>query len=194
MARSKEFNRESVLDKAMNVFWHRGYEATSIQDLVDNLGINRQSMYDTFGDKHTLFLAALKHYEEVKGVEMVETLERPGSGLTAIKQMFAALVQEVSGDAQHRGCLMVNTAIELAPHDSVIAVQVARNVRQGEDAFYRTLCRAQEQGELRTQRADLRALARFLMNAVQGLKVMAKVNPTATSLQDIVDVTLSVLA
>src|ERR1700730_2144482 len=78
MARQKEFDRDEVLHKAMEVFWSRGYEASSIQDLVKRMGINRQSLYDTFGDKHTLYLQALDRYREVEGRKIVELLEQPG--------------------------------------------------------------------------------------------------------------------
>ena len=88
MARQKEFHRGEVLHKAMEVFWTRGYEAASIQDLVKHMGINRQSMYDTFGDKHSLFLEALDHYREIQSRKVFEVLERPGSMKKNLRQLF----------------------------------------------------------------------------------------------------------
>jgi TetR/AcrR family transcriptional repressor of nem operon len=88
MARQKEFNRDEVLHKAMEVFWMRGYERASIQDLVEHMGISRQSIYDTFGDKHWLFLQALDRYREIQSRKVFAVLERPGSMKKNLRQLF----------------------------------------------------------------------------------------------------------
>src|SRR5438045_9407687 len=90
MARQKEFNRDEVLHKAMEVFWTRGYEGASIQDLVKHMGINRQSIYDTLGDKHSLFLQALDRYCETQSRKVFDVLERPGS----VKRKLRRVVEE----------------------------------------------------------------------------------------------------
>src|SRR5258708_33708597 len=92
MARQKEFDRDEVLHKAMEVFWTRGYEGASVQDLVKHMGINRQSIYDTFGDKHALFLQALDRYREIQSRKVFAVLERPGSMEQNLRQLFAAAV------------------------------------------------------------------------------------------------------
>ncbi len=88
MARPREFERDVVLDRAMQVFWSRGYEATSIQHLVDRMGIQRGSLYDTFGDKRALFFAAINRYDRVVTAKLVAVLEEPGSGKDAIRRLF----------------------------------------------------------------------------------------------------------
>src|ERR1700738_300379 len=92
MARQKEFDREEALHKAMEVFCTRGYQAASIQDLVKHMGINRQSLYDTFGDKHALYLQALDRYREIEGRKLFELLERPGPVKNKLRQLFQGLV------------------------------------------------------------------------------------------------------
>src|SRR6266852_1410049 len=100
MARPKEFDRDQALQKAMEVFWSRGYEAASIQDLVKHMGINRQSLYDTFGDKHALYLQALDRYREVEGRKLLELLERPGSVKKSLRQLFEGVVEGALCDGQ----------------------------------------------------------------------------------------------
>src|SRR5438552_14300152 len=114
MARHKEFDREEVLHKAMEVFWSRGYEAASIQDLVRRMGINRQSLYDTFGNKHALYLRALDRYRTVEGRRLIELLERPGSVKKSLRQLFGEVVETALCDREHRGCFMGNATSELA--------------------------------------------------------------------------------
>src|SRR5258707_8496431 len=106
MARHREFDRDEVLHKAMEVFWSRGYSAASIQDLVKHMGINRQSLYDTFGDKHALYLLALDRYREVESRKVFELLERPGSVKKTLRQLFAGVVEGSLCDGQRRGCFI----------------------------------------------------------------------------------------
>src|SRR5262249_61525286 len=103
MARHKEFNRDEALQKAMEVFWSHGYEAASINNLVKHMGINRQSLYDTFGDKHTLYLQAIDRYREVEGRKIFELLERPGSVKKTLRRLFQSVVEESLRDQARRG-------------------------------------------------------------------------------------------
>src|SRR5256714_13307197 len=114
MARHKEFDQDEALHKAMEVFWSRGYEAASINDLVRHMGINRQSLYDTFGDKHSLYLQALDRYREVEGRKMFELLERPGPVKRALRQLFGGVVECALGGGERRGCFVGNATSELA--------------------------------------------------------------------------------
>src|SRR5260370_37968341 len=98
MPRHKEFDQDQALHKAMEVFWSRGYEAASIQDLVRHMGINRQSIYDTFGDKHALYLQALDRYRAVESRRLIELLERPGSVKKSLRQLFGEVVERALGD------------------------------------------------------------------------------------------------
>src|SRR5205814_9001475 len=114
MARHKEFDREEELQKQMEVFWSHGYEDASIQELVKQMGINRQSLYDTFGDKHALYLVALDRYREVSGGKMFELLARQGSVKRALRQLFGGVVACAVGGGQRRGCLRGNAMSEMA--------------------------------------------------------------------------------
>src|ERR1044072_9106124 len=106
MARHKEFDRDEALQRAMEVFWWGGYEAASVGELVKHVGINSQSLYDTFGDKHALYLQALDRYREVEGRKMFEALERAGSGKRALRQVFESVVEAWLGGGEGRGCLV----------------------------------------------------------------------------------------
>ena len=191
MARTKEFDRDVVLDKAMRLFWRQGYEATSLRDLLVAMGIGRQSMYDTFGDKHALFLAALDRYAATVGAPLFAPLREPGPVKPALRHVFAAAI-DGSLDASCPGCLMVNATAELAPSDRDVARRAEANLWGGEELFRIALERGQESGEI-DRRHDPRALALFLYNALQGLRVTAKATPDRQVLESIVDVTLSVL-
>jgi len=192
MARHKEFDQDEALQKAMEVFWARGYEASSMQDLVEHMGINRQSLYDTFSDKHSLFLKALDRYQAVETRKLITFMERPGSVKKAFRQLFTGVIEGSFTNGQQRGCLMNNSMSELAGRCKATAEKTLRNMRTIEDAFYQALLRAKKEGELRGVR-DPRAAARFLHNSFQGLVLTAKANQDRKTLEDVVKVTLSVL-
>jgi TetR/AcrR family transcriptional regulator, transcriptional repressor for nem operon len=192
MARHKEFDRDEALHKAMEVFWSRGYEAASIQDLVKHMGINRQSLYDTFGDKHALYLKALDRYSEVESRKVFELLERPGSVKKNLRQLFDGVVEKALCDGQRRGCFMGNAMSELAGRCKETAARTCGNMAMAEESLYRALLRGKKDGELKGVR-DPRAVARFLYSSLQGLVLMAKATQDRKTLEDVVKVTLSVL-
>jgi len=192
MARHKEFDRDEALHKAMEVFWSRGYEASSIQDLVKHMGINRQSLYDTFGDKHALYLQALDRYREVESRKLFELLERGGSVKKALRQLFAGVVERSLCAGERRGCFMGNAMSELAGRCKETAARTSSNMEAAEGAFYRALLRGRKEGELKGVR-DPRAVARFFYSSLQGLVLMAKATKDRKTLEDVVKVTLSVL-
>lgn len=192
MARHKAFDREEVLDKAMDTFWRKGYEGTSVRDLVENMGINRGSLYDTFGDKHTLFLAAIAHYEDTIVKDAIATLETPNADKQAIIDHFYGLIDRAIADAEKRGCLVTNSAIELCARDGETATRIENNLKRIERAYYNALKRSQDKGEIPNDR-EIQALARFLICTLQGLRVMTKVNCDRVVLEDIAKVALSVL-
>jgi TetR/AcrR family transcriptional repressor of nem operon len=192
MARHKEFDRDEALNKAMEVFWSRGYGAASIQDLVKHMGINRQSLHDTFGDKHALYLQALDRYREVETRKLFELLERDGSVKRALRQLFTGVVEGALCDGERRGCFMGNAMSELAGRCKATAVRTCSNMAAMEDALYRALLRGKKEGDLPGVR-DPRAVARFLYSSLQGLVLMAKATRDRQTLEDVVKVTLSVL-
>lgn len=192
MARPRAFDREDVLERALDTFWCQGYEATSMQDLVDAMDISRASLYNTFGSKHALFIEVLKHYEVQRIDRMIETLRRASSAKGGIRSLFERLADEAAAADDRRGCLFTNTATELCARDPACAEHVQRHFARVENAFEVTLRRGLETGELQTA-TDAKALARFLTNNLQGIRVMAKTQPDRAALQDVVEVTMQAL-
>jgi TetR/AcrR family transcriptional repressor of nem operon len=191
MARPKEFERDVVLDRAMKVFWTRGYEAASVQHLVDRMGIQRGSLYDTFGDKRSLFFAAIERYDLLITGKLLATLEE-GSGKAAIRRFFELKVELSVRPGRPRGCLLTNSAAELASRDRGTNTRVGAALKKIEAAFHRAVVRAQAVGEIDPAR-NARALARYLTSSAQGLSVMAKAFPDRTVLRDVVKVVLATL-
>ncbi len=191
LGRPKQFNHDEALGKAMDVFWTKGYEATSVQDLLDHMGINRGSMYGTFGDKHALFVEAVEHYARTVMRQVHDTLEAPGSPLGNVRR-FIAMWADMAASGECRGCLITNTAVELAPHNPAVAQAVKSALSLLEKALHKTLERAVDAGELPAE-TNTRALARFLTSTGQGLVVMGKANVSRATIKDIVNVTLSVI-
>src|SRR5689334_5249101 len=172
MAGVKQFDRNEVLDRAMTVFWTRGYEASSIDDLVQATGIGRGSLYGTFGDKRQLFLAALDRYWNTVGMEMFAELSDPDPR-QAIERMFDALIRRASNPKFPRGCLFTNTSLECPTCGDEIARKIAENMGQQETAIYQVLRRAQNGGTL-SQTQDARALARFFLGVAWGINAVNK--------------------
>ncbi len=126
VGRPKQFERSEALTSALEVFWTKGYEATSVQDLVDAMGVNRGSLYDTFGDKHALFVEAVEHYLNDSTSKLIEILSAGRSPLAGIQDFFNRVVNNLTSDNGCRGCLITNAAVELAPHDEEVADVVRR--------------------------------------------------------------------
>ncbi len=157
----------------MDLFWRQGYEATGVADLTSHLGIGRQSLYSTFGDKRGLFEEALSLYADTEVRAVIELLKSPGSPLGNLRRLFAMWLERSAGG--HRcGCMVGNTVAELAPHDKDLADRLEKQFRRIEDAFARTLRRAQHEGELSADK-NTRALARTLLAVMQGLAVTMRV-------------------
>jgi TetR/AcrR family transcriptional repressor of nem operon len=190
--RPREFEREVVLDRAMRAFWSRGYEATSIRHLVERTGLQRGSLYGAFGDKRGLFFAAIEHYDRVMTARLLATLDGPGSGVAAIRRFFRLKVALAQERGRPRGCLVTNSAAELASRDRGTASRIGTTLGRIEAAFHRAVVRAQAAGEIDPAR-DARALARFLTSSAQGLSVMARAAPDRAALEDVVKVTLEVV-
>ena len=192
MGRPREFDRDQVLDRAMRVFWTRGYEAASIQHLVARMGIQRGSLYQTFGDKRGIFFAALDRYDQIATAKLLATLDAPGSGKDAIREFFRLKLELSLEPGRPRGCLVTNSTAELASRDRGAATKVGAALGRIEAAFHRAVVRAQKAGEIDRARSP-RALARYLTSSAQGLSVMAKESPERAVLEDIVNVTLAAL-
>jgi len=175
----------------MELFWSRGYEATGLRDLLDHMGIGRQSLYDTFGDKHRLFLEAVNHYNRRVTQGIDDQLSGTGSPLEKVRNTVTSIAIRVT-DGQCRGCLLTNTLVESAPHHREIADAAKSMLSRLENSFRRALERAVGEGELPAD-ANVRALARYLTSTIQGLVVMGKASVSRAAVKDIVNVALSVL-
>ncbi|MEZ4403689.1 MAG: TetR/AcrR family transcriptional regulator [Kofleriaceae bacterium] len=191
MARPREFDRDAVLDRAMELFWARGFDATSMSDLVDHVGIGRQSLYDTFGDKHALYLAALDRYRLERGSTPWHLLDdqplRPG-----LRALFTAVIDWLLADPDGKICMLVTAAAERCPRDAEVAARFCANATDVERRFVDRLTRARDAGEL-GRHHDVTALARYLASSLYGLQLTAKAQRDRASLASIVDVTLSIL-
>lgn len=190
MARSKDFEVNIVLDKAMDLFWRQGYEKTSIQELVTHMGIHRRSMYDTFGDKHALYMEALDRYRSIQEKNIKIRIQPPISAKQAIRQMFEMTI--CTEENHPKGCLIVNTAVELAMYDSEAAAQVTEDFLNTEQLFYELLVSGQQTGEIAEHHNALK-LSVFLNNVWVGLRVMVKATEDTEKLTSIMDTTLAVL-
>ncbi|PBC63745.1 TetR family transcriptional regulator [Streptomyces sp. Tue6028] len=193
MARTKEFDPDAALRAALELFWRRGYEATSMADLVEHLGIGRASLYATFGSKHELYLKAFDRYEQTGLTRIVGELSQPGPALPAVRAVVRSYATEAAHEELRRsGCLVTNTAAELAPHDPASARRVERNWDQLETVLHTTLVRAQAQGELPRGRDPL-ALARMLLVLMQGLRVVGKASSDPARVRDAAEQALALL-
>ena len=192
MARPKQFNENDVIDKAVVVFWAKGYEATSIQDLVEAMGIQRGSLYTAFGSKQQLFLIALKRYSLTVVKKLLVILNSQPSAIESIQLFFAQIVEHLLTAGELRGCLITNSAIERGLRDDETKQHVLKLFQSIENAFFNTLLRASKNGELSTQ-LDLKELASYLTSHMQGLLVIGKVCSERSKLEGINRMTLSVL-
>ena len=192
MARTKDFDENEVLTKAIQLFWHKGYNGTSMQDLVEALGISRSSLYDTYTDKHTLFIKALESYQNAGNAKIQEIIDQNDSAKDTIEKLLKLTTNELVGDKQQKGCFMVNAEVEVAPHDTEVRDIVCKTEQRVEESFYIAIKKGQEKGEI-ISKQDARALARFLYNAVKGIQVLAKSSTDKAFFDDIINTTLSVL-
>lgn len=190
MARHKEFDEDKVLRKAMVLFWRNGYEKTSMQDLVDYMNIHRRSIYDTFGDKQTLYLRALQLFEEIIGKRMEQQIKPVNSVKIAIRKLFEMVF--FSDEETPPGCLIVNSAVELTLHDQEVADRISKSFSKTESFIYELLLQGQMNGELSDQ-LDLDKLAQSIHNSFIGIRVLAKTTNDKEKLQNIIDTTLAVL-
>ncbi|MFJ5707747.1 TetR/AcrR family transcriptional regulator [Streptomyces sp. NPDC093105] len=193
MARTKEFDPEAALQAALDLFWARGYEATSMADLVAHLGIGRASIYATFGNKHELYLKAMDRYLETRDPGLVEELSAPGPALPAVRALVRRFATEATADGLRlSGCFVTNSAAELAPRDPVVARRVELSWEQIETLLYAALTRARAQGELPEGR-DPRTLSRMLLVLLQGIRVVGKASTDPARVRDAAEEALRLL-
>ena len=192
MARPKSFDQQEVLGKALNLFWEKGYNATSIQDLVDHLGINRASIYDTWGDKRGLYLETLKSYRKKSSNSFLDRLRSDLSSKEILKGFLNDVIHEAIEDAGNKGCFLSNSASELANSDRTIFEIFSSNNENMEAVLSELVKDGQEAGEI-SRKHSPNAIARFILSNTMGIRIMAKGRKSEKALEEIVKVALSIL-
>jgi TetR/AcrR family transcriptional repressor of nem operon len=191
VARPREFDEEAALDIAMHCFWAQGYETTSVRDLADQMGITGTSLYNTFGDKRALYRRSLEHYlahsirERIKRLDGMPPAE-------AIKAFFTEIVERSVADKARRGCMLVNTGLEIAPHDPEFRKLVVKEFSSIEDFFRRTVEVGQQTGAVRPD-VPASELAKLLLSLLLGMRVLARSRPQRSVLEGAARAALAVL-
>ncbi|MFE9043692.1 TetR/AcrR family transcriptional regulator [Streptomyces sp. NPDC012421] len=192
MGRPKQFDPDVAVERAMGVFWRKGYAATTPQDLVDEIGIGKGSLYHAFGSKHALFERALARYRDSQAAWLEALLDHPGSARDRLRGALEALVHLDLGDPDRRGCMAVNTAAELATADAGTADTVRGMFARTEGAFRATVEEGQRAGEIAADR-DAAAVAAWLLATVIGMRVLAKTAEDDAQLRRVVDAAMGAL-
>jgi TetR/AcrR family transcriptional regulator, transcriptional repressor for nem operon len=182
MVRPREFDEATALEAAMNCFWTQGYELTSVRDLAEQMGITGASLYNAFGDKRSLYRQALRHYLEQTVRDRVARLERLRP-FPAIRTFFDEIVERSVKDRQHRGCMLVNSALELAPYDPEFQKIVAEEMIFIEAFFRRSIEAGQKDGTILAIRPAAE-LAKLLLSVLLGIRVLARTRPQRDVLED----------
>ncbi len=192
MARTREFDPDEALEKAMHQFWAKGYYDTSIRDLVDCTGVNYYGLYSVFENKHGLFLASLDLYQRTVTEDLLRTLEEPGSARQAIRRALERVAQLMQTPGGRVGCLMCNTAIELAPHDREAAKKVKGHFARLQAAFQaRLLVHEKAKGEAR--REDFDGLAEFFSTTVYSIGMLTRLGRSDATIARHIETALKVL-
>ncbi|MFF2883396.1 TetR/AcrR family transcriptional regulator [Bacillus toyonensis] len=192
MARTREFDEDQVLDAAMQLFWEKGYEATSLSDLTSRMGIQRPSIYSTFGDKKELFEAALRRYTMSRASDIRNRLQSHSSVKESFSIFFADVVNEEYAEDLSKGCFCINTMVELAPHDERFEILTREHQMYLAVIFQETIERGIQSGELEVN-TDAKSLAQALIVALIGLTVMMKSRPQRTFVDNVIATTLTLL-
>ncbi len=169
----KEFDVDEAVDRAKHVFWLKGYEATSISDLVEAMGINKGSLYNAFGSKKELFVRAILKYDRENRQAALKQLEEMDDPIMAIQALFDSLIAESEADTEHKGCFLVNTALELPNHSDDIKELVAEALLDFEQFFERLLVLAKERGDV-PKTLNTANVAKSLLSQVVGTRVLAR--------------------
>lgn len=192
MARPQEFDTAEVLDRAMHVFWDKGYEATSLADILQATGLSKSSLYATFGDKRALFLAAFESYRKSRLEYIGHMLNDGRPARESIERFLRLGVAHGIETTNGYGCMTANEAIELGPHDVDVQTLVAADFQAVEDIIAQAIARGQADRSIAST-DDPYKLARFLNVSIQGLHVMTRARSDESRLDDTVAVMLTTL-
>ncbi|NHF60388.1 TetR/AcrR family transcriptional regulator [Flavobacteriaceae bacterium TP-CH-4] len=192
MPRIEEFDRESVLKNAMNVFWEKGYNGTSMQDLVDATGLNRSSLYNSFGSKLELYQDTLKHYQKETGGMFQKALVKAKNPLEAIRLIFESFLPEIISDEKSKGCYSMNCKAEMGNQDKNIRQWLLNTQEQSLQLFQNLIKSGQEQGII-NKRLDCRTYAYYVFNTFQGFRMTGILVKDRTVLKGIIEQTIDLL-
>jgi TetR/AcrR family transcriptional repressor of nem operon len=176
MARPREFDEQAVLDKATQRFWMKGYEATSMRDLADGTGVTTPSLYNAFGDKRALYRLVLDRYVRLALTTCAEIFDGERPPVNALERYCDAIIEEALADVLHKGCFVVNTALEVAPHDPEFRDLVTNVFDRIEKYLRDCIAAGQVDGTIRTK-LPASDLARLFLGALLGIRVLARTSP-----------------
>ena len=191
MARPREFDEGAVLDAAVLCFWSRGYEATSVRDLVEKTGITAASLYNAFGDKRAIYEKALDHYVEGSVADRIRRCEVLAPR-DAIGAFFEEILKRSLGDRERKGCMLVNAALDVAPHDPGF-LKIVTEVLAEIEAFFLACVKAGQADGTITRSLPAGTLSRHLLGVLMGIRVLARVRPERTLLEGVVAPSLALL-
>jgi len=192
MPRTKAFNEDVVLEKAMNLFWEKGYNATSMQELVSRLGINRASLYDTFGNKNQLFERAIEKYKSENILSLSDFLYQQLNVRQGLYLMLERYVDIAIADKQPKGCFIVNTTTEMANTDAAINDLLDDYKAKVETIYFNYLQYGINQGQISPYK-DIKVISNYLYTLQSGINVIAKVQKDKASLMQIISTSLAIL-
>ena len=192
IGRPRKFDSEQALQAAMQVFWSNGYEATSLQDLIEAMQISKSSFYQTFESKHQLFQNCINHYQNSFIRDITEALNNAKSGRAFIEDTFYSLAVKAKPSGDRRGCLILNCASEFAQRDPVIAKLISKSIKQMTDVFLSAVKRAQQEGGISPHKKPL-PLARYLLSSMNGLTAMIKAGANPREVKEVTQVILTAL-
>ncbi|CAM4230190.1 TetR/AcrR family transcriptional regulator [Bacillus paramycoides] len=192
MARLREFDEEKALDAAMQLFWEKGYAATSLSDLTAKMGIQKPSLYSAFGDKEGLFEAALRRYTNLHATSIRTKLQKEQSVKEAIRTFFENMVEEEYKKESNKGCFCINTMVELAPHNEKFEVLTREHQMYLSVIFQELIAKGIQSGELQSD-VNAKALAQTLVTSLIGLTVLMKSRPERSVVDNSVSILLSLL-
>jgi len=192
IGRPLEYSSEQVLDTAMGLFWRKGYEATSLQDLVGAMGLSRSSFYQAFGSKRELFLSCLERYQESTALDLTTRLDDAATGRDFIEDTLLWAIEEVIEGVDPKGCLVVNTATEFAQRDEQVAARVSQGFDKYRAIFLAAARRGQEDGSVRNDK-EATLLAHYLVTSMSGLRTMVKAGTDIEVLRGMVAMVMSAM-
>jgi TetR/AcrR family transcriptional regulator, transcriptional repressor for nem operon len=192
MARPREFDEATALEAAIDCFWQRGYEATSVRDLADKMGISGPSLYNAYGDKRALFAQALDRYVDHSARALIKRLESSLPPRQAVRRFIEEIIERSVNDRERRGCFLINSALEVAPHDKQLGALIADRLAEIEAFFYRSIKAAQAEGAIRQDRVA-KDLARLLLGVLLGIRVLARSKPERALLEGVARPALALL-